>query len=431
MGRLFWKLFFCFWLGMVLSFVAGVTYLLLTDYREAAHSTAGVQAGVMLATAEALVATGGVDALTPVLARWNAESPRLGVLDATTGQRLAGVVPTAPPGSRLDVTPPDGRPVVLVTDVVALSLGEHPSPVGIPVMSGAVVAFVLSYFLAWYLSHPLQKIRWALGRVAEGHFDTRVAPRLGQRRDEIVDLGHDVDRMARQLQQFVEERQRLLHDISHELRSPLTRLQAAIGLVRQDPARSGPMLERIEREAVRMDVLIDDLLTLARLEVGSFPFARERVDLIDLLSAIVDDAAFEAEAQGCAVTLNAEGNFVCTVSGEVLYRAFENIVRNAVKFTAPGTTVVVRAEALEEEGQPWLRVSVEDHGAGVPPALLGRIFEPFLRVASDSPTPGFGLGLAIARRAVESHGGRIHAELAGHGGLRVVMVLPGAPAGEK
>lgn len=121
-------------------------------------------------------------------------------------------------------------------------------------------------FLAWYLSRPLRHLREALLSVAQGNLATRVRPLMGRRRDEIVDLGADFDAMADRLQQLVEARQRLLHDISHELRSPLTRMQVAIGLLRQDPARTEAMVERIDAEAQRLDAMVGEVLTLARLE---------------------------------------------------------------------------------------------------------------------------------------------------------------------
>lgn len=294
----------------------------------------------------------------------------------------------------------------------------------LPIISHSVVSFVFSYGLAWYLSRPLRHLRWALHSVAQGDFATRVRPRLGRRRDEIVDLGKDFDTMADRLQQLVEGRQRLLHDISHELRSPLTRMQAAIGLLRQDSAKTAAMVERIDTEALRLDAMVGELLTLARLEVGSGAIPHERVDLIELLAAIAEDAAFEAEASGRSVRFTADGMFVATVAAEILCRAFENIIRNAVKYTAEGTAVEVSAEVIPDGG--GLCVVIEDHGPGVPTHMLDRIFEPFLRLEGSPDRVGFGLGLAIARRAIESHGGQIRAESAStNGGLRVVAQLPG------
>lgn len=292
----------------------------------------------------------------------------------------------------------------------------------VPLISGALATFLTSVVLAWYLSRPLHHLRWALHRVTEGRFDTRVQPLMGRQRDEIVDLGQDFDRMAAQLQHLTESRDALLHDISHELRSPLTRMQAAIGLLRQDPSQTEVMIDRIEHESERLDALVEELLTLYRLEAGPAGVARERVDVIELLHAISEDADFEARASLRAVAIDAPGQFVAEVNGELIYRSFENVIRNAVKFTAPGTTVEIRARVVEDGSV--LATSVEDRGPGVPPEMLEAIFEPFTRVESDDPVRGAGLGLAIARRTVTMHDGHISAALREGGGLVVTMSLP-------
>lgn len=422
MGRLFWKLFLSVWLAMLLSFAAGVSYLTLSgqpSYQER------MRAGILLKTAEGLLATSGADAAAALIAKQSAAPlpPRVGLL-GDQGQLLAGEEPTST-GTRRTVVATDGRSYTLVSKAADTDAPEPKGFLAVPIVSGAVVSFLFSLGLAWYLSRPLHHLRWALHSVARGDFSTRVLPRMGTRRDEIVDLGRDFDSMADHLQRLVEARQRLLHDISHELRSPLTRLQAAIGLVRQNPAKAAVMLERIDREAERLDAMVGELLTLARLEVGSGVIVRERVDLIELLNAIVEDAAFEAEASGRSVTLLAEGRFVCTVAAELVCRAFENIIRNAVRFTGDGTVVAVTA--VPSPDGAWLRVTVEDHGPGVPADMLDRIFEPFLRLENGQPGSGYGLGLTIARRAIESHGGRVGAVLADHGGLRVTIALPSQP----
>lgn len=292
----------------------------------------------------------------------------------------------------------------------------------VPLVSGALAMLVTSMGMAWYLSRPLHHLRWALHRITEGHLDTRVKDRMGRRRDEIVDLGSDFDRMASQLQMLTESRNMLLHDISHELRSPLARLQVAIGLLRQDPAQLTSMLERIERESQRLDSLIEELLTLHRLEAGMMGASAERVDVIELLHAIVEDAQFEAHGVGKEVSNGITGHFVASVNGELICRAFENVIRNAIKFTAAGTSVEVTAYPKPNENQ--LVCTVRDRGPGVPPDMLDAIFQPFIRVEGSAPVHGVGLGLAIAKRAFSLHGGDIHAQLREGGGLVVTMVLP-------
>ncbi|WP_206199264.1 sensor histidine kinase, partial [Parasulfuritortus cantonensis] len=207
-----------------------------------------------------------------------------------------------------------------------------------PLVFAAFAILVTGLALVWYLSRPLRHLKWALDRVAEGRFDTRVQPLMGSQRDEIVDLAQDFDRMAAQLQLLTESRELFLHDVSHELRSPVTRMQAAIGLLRQNPEQTPAMVDRLEIECERLDALVEELLTLYRLEAGRSDEGRERVDIVELLHAIAEDADFEARAASRFVVIDAPDKFIAEVDGELIYRAFENVIRNAVKFTASGTT---------------------------------------------------------------------------------------------
>lgn len=295
-----------------------------------------------------------------------------------------------------------------------------PVPI-VALVGGGIAVLITGIVLAWYLVRPLQHLRWALHSVAEGRFDTRVQPLMGRRRDEIVDLAQDFDSMAAQLQQLTESRELLLHDISHELRSPVTRMQAAIGLLRQDPTETPAMIERVQRECERLDALVEELLTLHRLEAGRSSTGRERVDIVELLHAIAEDADFEARAASRAVTIDAPGKFVAEVDGELIYRAFENVIRNAVKFTAPGTAVEIRARVSGDSSM--LETSVQDRGPGVPSDMLEAIFEPFTRVEGSESVRGTGLGLAIARRTMAMHGGSITAALREGGGLTIILKL--------
>lgn len=290
----------------------------------------------------------------------------------------------------------------------------------VPLLSTIIAVLIVGPALAWYLSRPLRHLRWALRRAAESRFDTRVQPLMKGRRDEIADLAEEFDRMAGQLQQATESRKVLLQDISHELRSPLSRLQAAIGLQRQDPSQTEEMIERIQLESERLDSLIELLLTLHRLETPA-GLLFERVDVIELLHAIAEDADFEARPLSRQVCINAPGQFVANVNGELLYRAFENVIRNAVKYTATGTVVEINTKFYGDE---QLIVTVMDRGQGVPASLLDKIFEPFTRVDGSESVRGAGLGLAIAKRAITLHDGRIEAKQRDGGGLIITIWLP-------
>lgn len=293
----------------------------------------------------------------------------------------------------------------------------------VPLVSGMLAMLAASVAVAWYLSGPLRHLRRGLNRVAQGDFDVRVAPLTQGRRDELTELAEDFDRMAAQLQQLTQARQILLHDISHEMRSPLARMQAAIGLLRQDAARTPAMIDRIEGEAQRMDALVEELLTLHRLEAAPETWALETVDVLDLLHAVAEDADFEARATSRAVHIDAPGEFVASVRGDLLHRAFENVIRNAVKYTAPGTAVDVKARP--DQAGHGLVVSVADRGPGVPEDALALIFQPFTRLEESAAVRGVGLGLAIARRALMVHGGTIEAAPRLGGGLAVKIWMPG------
>jgi signal transduction histidine kinase len=315
---------------------------------------------------------------------------------------------------------------------VTLTSGAQPDPppdmgmVGplpaVPFFVGLCAALIVGLLFAWYLSRPIQALSQALHRMAGGDFSSRAAPRIASRwRDEIVDLGQDFDRMAEQLQRATESQRALLHDVSHELRSPLARMQAAIGLLRQNPAAGAAMIDRIEAESEKLDALIEELLTLHRLDASTTRSPPERVDPIELLHAIVEDANFEAEAAGKRVTLDAGESFISQLHGELVYRAYENVIRNAVKYSPTGGVTEVTARITEDDK---LEVSVADRGPGVPSELHKRIFEPFFRIEEWGRTGGAGLGLAIAHRAITLHGGNIDVVSREQGGLIVKITLP-------
>jgi two-component system OmpR family sensor kinase len=302
---------------------------------------------------------------------------------------------------------------------------------------GLLSSLGFSALLAWYLTRPIRHLRHAFAWVADGRLETRVASLMGRRTDEIAALGHDFDRMAERLQNLIVAQRRLLHDVSHELRSPLARLHAAIGLARQCPARSAAMLERIEREAQRIDGLVGELLTLARLEGAAPGGEAQPVDVAELLEEVVGDAHFEARALARDIRLEtaalspsgesiaARGQFVVRGRADWLQRAFENVIRNAVRHTAAGTRVEVR---LARAPSGAITVDISDSGPGVPADELESIFEPFNRGRQPPDAAGYGLGLAIARRAITAHGGSIIVSNRNAGGLLVTIALPGTNA---
>jgi len=267
----------------------------------------------------------------------------------------------------------------------------------------------------------LLKLRSTTNELAEGNLGARVANKLTKRRDEVGQLGRDFNVMAERLESMVKAQQRLLGDISHELRSPLARLGVALGLARQrSGVEANGALDRIERESDNLNEMISQLLTLTRLESGTDGRKRTEVDLDALVREVADDADFEARSTNRAVQVVSSDK--CSINGveELLRSAVENVVRNAVRYTPPGTAVEV---ALQRQNGNAV-ISVRDRGNGVPEEALERIFRPFNRTedARDRQSGGgAGLGLAITERAVRMHGGSVQAANASGGGLSVEM----------
>jgi signal transduction histidine kinase len=286
--------------------------------------------------------------------------------------------------------------------------------------------------LAWYMTKPVTRLRAATQQLAAGDLTARAGDPNNKGRDEIAGLVRDFDTMAGRLESLVKAQSRLLNDISHELRSPLARLNVALGLARQ---RSGPesatMLERIELEAGRLNELIGRLLTLARMEDGEQRVPSSPVLLDEIALSVAEDAEFEAQARHCHVHSEIPaGSWGVRGDASLLHSAIENVVRNAIRYTREGTTVEIHLEKRESGGREEAVVRVTDCGDGVPPDALEKLFQPFYRLddARGRQTGGVGLGLAITERAVRFHGGRVSATNRAEGGLMVEIHLPLMPA---
>jgi two-component system sensor histidine kinase CpxA len=286
----------------------------------------------------------------------------------------------------------------------------------------SVAGGIFCYFVSRYLTKPLHKLGDAAANIAEGRLDTRVDPALLNRRDEIADLARNFDRMAERIEALITGQRRLLGDVSHELRSPLSRLIVALSLVKQGPAEeAAENLERIGLEARRLDALIGQLLALTRIDSGVDRGSPAPFDLTNLVQEVGNDGDFEARARNRRVLITRAD--ACTVEGfeELLRSAVENVVRNAIRHTAEGTAVEI---SLQITGSRAL-LRVRDYGPGVPESMLSEIFLPFRRVANSS-SEGSGLGLAIAERAVNVHRGMLRAMNVAQGGMIVEIDLPSA-----
>jgi two-component system OmpR family sensor kinase len=296
----------------------------------------------------------------------------------------------------------------------------------LPIISAIFGSLIFALMLAWYFSKPIRSLRSAFTSVAGGDLEIHLCSVIGPRRDELADLGRDFDAMVERLRALMNGQRRLLHDVSHELRSPLARLQVAIGLARQQPEKIDSSLERIERESMRMEKLVGELLTLSKLEAGALQPVHEDINVDELLADLVLDARFEAEASGLKLEFPGHCDLILKGDGELLHRALENVLRNALKHTMAGSNVTLEAglDAQRKE----LRIAILDRGPGVAQAELDLIFEPFFRgTGAAQNTEGHGLGLAIAQRVVAAHGGSIHATNRNGGGLVIEIFLPLQP----
>ena len=342
-----------------------------------------------------------------------------------------GSPPGGPPPAALSAPmplPPDrvpgaGGPVEFVPPPRDGEPSFWQRPPFLPLFAGSLVSVLMAAALAWYFSRPIQVLRAAFERAAAGDLAARVGGAMAQRRDELADLGRDFDHMAERLQGLVDAQRRLLHDVSHELRSPLARLQATSDLLTQQPERAAEFIARIERETVRMDHLVGELLTLARLDAGLAGTCSDNVDLIDLIDEVAEDARFEGQPRGCTVNVDIANQGLVPGNRELLHRALENVVRNALRHSPEGGRVDIALSRERTGGQVLIQVS--DQGPGVPEADLARIFEPFLRSEGADSFAGYGLGLAITRRVMGAPGGTVLVANQAGGGLQVELRLPG------
>jgi two-component system sensor histidine kinase CpxA len=280
-----------------------------------------------------------------------------------------------------------------------------------------VATLALCYWLALHLTSPLRALKKTVERFGRGDLSARVN---STRRDELGQLAAAFDRMAGRIETLLAAERRLLLDISHELRSPLARLGVAVELARSGDD-TGAALNRIQKESDRLNALVGQLLQVTRAEGDPDSLRRDPIRLDQLVQQMVDDSRLEASAHGCG--LKYETREAITVSGdpELLRRAVENVIRNAIRYSPRESDVEVRL--ARNNGK--VVVDVRDRGPGVPEEALPRLFDAFYRVEPDRgrASGGIGLGLSIARRAIELHKGSIRAKNA-RPGLEVEMELP-------
>jgi two-component system sensor histidine kinase CpxA len=447
---LYLKIFIWFWVAMIIINVATFAIFALTRPTPIRRSWRDLtQVGPNAQRAAEIYEQSGAGALTAALESTEKSTGVSATFFDESGKELSGR--TAPPGSgELIARAAESREIefnfagreTIVARPIVSSKGQRymyvahiPRPPFQPGLQPQllrmlvilVIGGIFCFWLARYLTTPLLKLRTTTNELAEGHLGARVADKLTKRRDEVGQLGRDFNGMAERLESMVKAQQRLLGDISHELRSPLARLGVALGLARQ---RSGTdangALDRIERESDNLNEMISQLLELTRLESGTDVRKRTVIDLSSLVRDVAQDADYEARSVNRSVQVVWTER--CTINGieDLLRSAVENVVRNAVRFTPEGTAVEVALQRQNGGGGNFAIISVRDHGKGVPEESLEKIFHPFYRAedARDRQSGGgTGLGLAITERAVRMHGGSVKAANARDGGLSVEMRL--------
>jgi two-component system, OmpR family, sensor histidine kinase CpxA len=456
MPRLFWKIFLWFWLAMVLvgctlSFSISKTrpaseqkrlrsfarwlmplqaqYMarLFEEHGVSALSNYLNEARPLGALAPILYRADGVDLngnpaaadMRPWIIQAGLDSETEFEGDPADGQTLQGV--TGPSGKRYVLYAKYGVPPG------PFFLGEGPSTQIERLLAVILAGAVVCLMLAHYITAPVLRLQKASRQLANGNLRIRIGPEFGRRRDEIADLARGFDLMADRVEALVQSQHQLLQAISHETRSPLARLTLAVELAKRERGEErNELFQRIENEAHRIEVMLSQILTLARLDNGEPAFPRTLVELSLLVSDIVADADFEGSPRKKSVILaDVEA---CTVAGSeyLLRSAIENVIRNAVRYTREFSCVEVTLTTDKNFSPPVAVIHVVDQGPGVPPSDLVQIFKPFYRVnnARERETGGTGLGLAITERVVRLYSGAVAARNANLGGLDVEIRLP-------
>lgn len=410
----------------------------LQGYVATRHSTLGLDAAEVLAK-------GGL----PALRQWLAEDGRIPtdvsvfVLDQDgndiSGRQLPREFKNFVRDNVLDPTDStesNYRPLRLAPQLIGpdgqvYSFLPLPKTIGLfgsraILLSLIAVALIVVGSVAWLIAsrfgRPIGELQGAVRQLASGHIEARVPQAISSRRDELGALAADFNSMADQLQSLMASREQLMQEMSHELRSPLARLQASLALASHHQKLDDSEREQIDSEVRRIDETIGEMLRFSRLDAPA-AIAHRLIRIGRLLHDLVDVEEVEAKARGCRLELRAEPNLPVIGDLDLLRSGFENILRNAIRY-APADSCV---ELLARKNDTNIVVTINDRGPGVPEAYLDRIFEPFFRVNNGiADAGGSGLGLAIAQRVFEALGGSIVASPRSGGGLTFTITLPAA-----
>ena len=405
MGRLFWKIFFGFWLTLLITGSTAGWLVWHHAKDHIAHLEILVDhpmADQNLNKVAQILTKRGIDGLDQFMAKREMRRKHplpMFIVNEQDEDFLGRPVPKmllervyqslkeSDHSAIKQVVTPEGEKLLVFIprrDHPVMQRGRlFPSDLpALPLLVLLLGSLLFSAGLAFYLTRPLQHLRDATQRFAGGDLDSRVMDKMAGRRDEIVDLAADFDQMAEQVQQLIAGQQSLLNDVSHELRSPLARLQLAVALGRQKPEQFENMMGRVEKESQRLDTLVGELLTLSRLEAAVDNIEQDYFDVMGLVSLICSDAEFEGKELGKSVTFDTGSECLLKGSIELLRRAIENIIRNAVFYTAENSRVSVSLIERPTE----LILTVSDEGSGVKEVELSQLFLPFVRIGPVSYT---------------------------------------------
>lgn len=296
---------------------------------------------------------------------------------------------------------------------------------------GALVASgLVCLLLSRYLTAPIKKLQSAVRQFAQGELGVRVGRAIGIRNDEIANLAEDFDAMAARIESLMDAHEQLLRDVAHELRSPLTRLNVALEITRKHAGpEAGRFLDRIDQETSKLSRLITQILTWSRLENTDLTAQKSPVALEEIIERIAQDASFEGQSRNCSVNFICQDKCTLQIDSNLIRSGIENVVRNALRFSPSGAQVDIIQTVVCEDTTDYASIEVRDSGPGVTADALESLFKPFFRAnhtnnITDRTSGGAGLGLAIASRAVNLHKGRIYARNLSDGGLMVAMRLP-------
>jgi len=453
---LFWRAFLTFWGAMAVILVCGMVLTASVAWYRF-NSLDGLNPGNLTRDAAQVARTHGAEGLE----RWvramddNYSALKIYVLDAQDqeilGRRLptrlydwlvayraapdrspqSDYVPADPAGERVSwwepqiLILPDGSELLMLFlpfdssrwEVLALS------PVALALLLFALaVTAPFCWALTRHITAPLAQLRETTHALAAGQLDTQTPPKLATRQDELGLLARDFNAMAVRLKALVDTREQLLHNVAHELRSPLARLRLASELARRNDERRDLQLDRIERECERLDALVGNTLRLAR--VGALPVPTDPLDLSDVVAGVVDDARYEAEGRHLQIDWDTPAPILIAGDRASMASAIENVLRNALRFAPAHSVIRVRLLTSASEAS----LEIEDRGPGVATQELASLFEPFYRAgsasAANTPGGGAGLGLSIAQAAIAAHKGTISARNVAPHGLSVRMDLP-------